>query len=104
MRWRRLDPGQRLVIAGLVWSALGSLAGGHLSWHYFIQVMGPLALLAAFAVDSALRTPLRKRVAVIVAIRIAVPALACGAYDVAGNPVTYYWYPTIPHNDLLALY
>jgi hypothetical protein len=84
--------------------ALGSLAGGHLSWHYFIQVMGPLALLSAFAIDHALRTPLRKRVAAIVAIGVAVPALGWGAYDVAADPLTYDWSPPIAQHELVAAY
>src|SRR6267378_4581275 len=67
-RWRRLDPAHRLVTAWLVASLIGSLAGGHLSWHYFIQVMGPLALLAALAIDHALHTPLRREVAGVVAL------------------------------------
>ncbi len=104
IRWRRLDPGQRLVTAWLVLSALGSLAGGHLSWHYFIQVMGPLALLSGFAVDNALRTQLRKQVAAIAAIGVAVPALAWGAYDVAADPLTYDWSPPIAQHELVAAY
>jgi len=104
VRWRRLDPGQRLVIAWLVLSALGSLAGGHLSWHYFIQVMGPLALLSAFAIDNALRTPFRKQVAAIAAIGVAVPALAWGAYDIAADPLTYDWSPPIAQHELVAAY
>src|SRR6266851_2546366 len=104
VRWRRVDPGQRLVIAWLVLSALGSLAGGHLSWHYFIQVMGPLALVSAFAIDSALRTPLRNQVAAIVAIGIAVPAIAWAAYDVSADPLTYDWSPPIAQHELVAAY
>jgi hypothetical protein len=104
LRWRKLDPGQRIVVAWLVLSALGSLAGGHLSWHYFIQVMGPLALASAFAIDYALRRPLRKQVAVIVAIGVAVPAIAWGAYDVAADPLTYDWSPPIAQHELVAAY
>ncbi len=104
LRWRRLDSGQLLVVAWLCLSAIGSLAGGHLSWHYFIQVMGPLAMLAAFAVDSALRTPGRKRVAAVVAVGVAIPALAWGAYDVFADPLTYDWTPPIAQHELVATY
>ncbi len=104
VRWRKLDSGQRIVVAWLVLSTIGSLAGGHLSWHYFIQVMGPLALLSAFAIDSALRTRFRKQVAAIAAIAVAVPALAWAAYDVSADPLTYDWSPPIAQHQLVAAY
>src|SRR5439155_1198096 len=50
-RWRGLAVQVRLVVVWLVVAMTGSLAGGHLSWHYFIQAMGPLAVLAALAFD-----------------------------------------------------
>ena len=104
LHWRRLDSGQRLIVVWLALSAVGSLAGGHLSWHYFIQVMGPLALLSAFAVDNALRTPFKKRVAAIVAVGVAVPALGWGAYDVFADPLTFDWSPPIAQHELVAAY
>jgi hypothetical protein len=67
-------------------------------------VMGPLALLSAFAIDSALRTPFRKQVAAIVAIGVAVPALAWGAYDMSADPLTYDWSPPIAQHELVAAY
>lgn len=104
LRWRRLESLQRLIVIWLVLSAVGSLAGGHLSWHYFIQVMGPLALVSAFAIDSALRTSLRKQIAAIVTIGVGVPALAWGVYDVVADPLTYDWTPPIAHHELVAAY
>ena len=104
VRWRRLDSGQRLIVAWLVVSMLGSLAGGHLSWHYFIQVMGPLALLSALAVDAALRTPMRKQVAWIVAIGVAVPAFGWAAYNVFADPLTYDFSPPVPQHEQVATY
>src|SRR6266700_3599474 len=104
LRWRRLDPGQRLIVAWLVVSVIGSLAGGPIAWHYFIQVMGALAMLAAFAIDSALRSPLKKQVAAIVAIGVAVPAIAWAAYDVTADPLTYDWSPPIAQHQLVADY
>ena len=103
-RWRRLDRGHRLVVAWLVLSGIGSLAGGHLSWHYFIQVMGPLALLSGFAIDHALGTRFGKQIAVVVAAGVAVPALAWGAYDVSADPLTYDWSPPIAQHELVASY
>jgi hypothetical protein len=93
-----------LIVSWLVVSAAGSLAGGHLSWHYFIQVMGPLALLSAFAIDRAVRTRYRKQVAAIAAIGVAVPALAWAAYDISADPLTYDWSPPIAQHQLVADY
>jgi len=104
VRWARLDSMHRLIVSWLVVSAAGSLAGGHLSWHYFIQVMGPLALLSGFAIDGALRTRYRKQVAAIAAIGVAVPALAWGAYDISADPLTYDWSPPIAQHQLVADY
>jgi len=104
MRWKRLDSGQRLIVAWLVLSVAGSLAGGHLSWHYFIQVMGPLALLAALAIDAALRTPMRKQVAWIAVIGVALPAIGWGAYDVVADPLTYDFSPPVPQHEQVAAY
>src|ERR1700737_716950 len=103
-RWTRLDSLHRLIVAWLVVSGIGSLAGGHLSWHYFIQVMGPLALLSAFAIDSALRTRYMKQVAAIAAVGVGVPALAWGASDISADPLTYDWSPPIAQPQLVADY
>jgi 4-amino-4-deoxy-L-arabinose transferase-like glycosyltransferase len=104
VRWKKLDSGQRLIVAWLVVSMLGSLAGGHLSWHYFIQVMGPLALLSALAVDAALRTRMRKQVAWIIAIGVAVPAFGWAAYNVFADPLTYDFSPPVPQHEHVAAY
>jgi 4-amino-4-deoxy-L-arabinose transferase-like glycosyltransferase len=103
-RWKRLEPAHRFVAAWLIASVIGSLAGGHLSWHYFIQVMGPLALLAALAVDHALHTPLRREIAAVVALSVLVPAMWWGAYDVVADPLTYDWSPPIAQHELVATY
>jgi hypothetical protein len=66
--------------------------------------MGPLALLSAFAIDSALRTRYRKQVAAIAAIGVAVPALAWAAYDISADPLTYDWSPPIAQHQLVADY
>ncbi|OLC66522.1 MAG: hypothetical protein AUH69_06845 [Actinobacteria bacterium 13_1_40CM_4_65_12] len=104
IRWRRLDRAQRLIVAWFAVSLAGSLAGVHLSWHYFIQVMGPLALLSAFAIDTSLRSRLRKQVAAITLVGVAVPALAWGTYDLVADPLTYDWSPPIAKHELVAAY
>ncbi len=104
LRWKRLQPAERLVVAWLAVSVVGSLAGGHLSWHYFIQVMGPLALLAALAIDGALGTSRRRWVAGAVIVGLAVPMLGWGAYDVAADPLTYDWSGPLPQHQLVAAY
>jgi dolichyl-phosphate-mannose-protein mannosyltransferase len=104
LRWKGLRPAQRLVVAWLAVSVVGSLAGGHLSWHYFIQVMGPLALLAALAIDGALETPRRRWVAGAMIVGLGVPMLGWGAYDVAADPLTYDFSPPVPQHQLVAAY
>ena len=104
IRWKRLGPRQRVIVAWLVVSVLGSLAGGHLSWHYFIQVMGPLALLAALAIDGALELSRRRWVAGAIAVGLAVPMLYWGVYDVAADPLTYDAGGHIPQHQLVAAY
>ncbi|MDQ6721187.1 MAG: hypothetical protein M3003_10400 [Candidatus Dormibacteraeota bacterium] len=103
-RWRRLPTGQRLVVAWLLVSVPGSLAGGHLSWHYFIQVMGPLALLAAFAVDEALNTPIRRWVAGAAMAGLAAPMIGWGLFDVAADPLTYDFGAPVPQHETVAAY
>ncbi|HEV2033670.1 MAG TPA: hypothetical protein VGU71_05650 [Candidatus Dormibacteraeota bacterium] len=104
LRWKRLPPAERFAVAWLAVSVVGSLAGGHLSWHYFIQVMGPLALLAALAVDAALETSRKRWVAGAMIVGLGVPMLAWGAYDVASDPLTYDFSPPIPQHRLVAAY
>lgn len=122
IRWKRLPPAERLLVAWLAVSVVGSLAGGHLSWHYFIQVMGPLALLAALAIDAALATRRvvaqtdsspqpspprwgkRRWVAGAMIVGLGVPMLGWGAYDVAADPLTYDFSPPVPQHQLVAAY
>ena len=103
-RWSRLEPEHRVVAAWLPIAFVGSIAGGHISWHYFIQVMGPMALLAAFSVDRALHTQWKRRVAAIGIAVIAIPSLAWGAYDVAADPLTYDFSPQVPQHAAVAAY
>jgi hypothetical protein len=93
-----------VIVAWLAVSVLGSVAGGHLSWHYFIQVMGPLALLAALAIDGALNTSRRRLVAGVMIIGLAVPTVYWLAYDVAADPLTYDVSGPLPQHELVAAY
>ena len=103
-RWKRLPPGQRLVVAWLAVAVPGSLAGGHLSWHYFIQVMGPLALLAAFEVDRALDGPMRRWAAGAAVVGLAAPLIGWGAFDLVSDPLTYDFSPPVPQHETVAAY
>ena len=85
-RWRTLASGVRLMVVWLVLAMAGSLAGGHLSWHYFIQAMGPLAVLAGLAFD---RFRLKKVVAAAAVAGIAIPAAAWWGFDLTADPLTY---------------
>src|SRR6266851_269203 len=103
-RWRSLWPAEKLAVAWLVVSLLGSLAGGHWSWHYFIQVMAPLALLAGLAVDRALDTPRRRWIAAAVLIGLAVPAAGWTSFNFRADPLTYDWAPPIAQHEQVAEY
>jgi hypothetical protein len=85
-------------------SVPGSLAGGHLSWHYFIQVMGPLALLAAFAVDQALKTPMQRWVTGAAIAGLAAPMLGWGLFDLVADPLTYDFGAPVPQHETVAAY
>ncbi|MEO8745514.1 MAG: hypothetical protein ABI334_09295 [Candidatus Dormiibacterota bacterium] len=100
VRWRHLTQPEKLVVVWLAVAMAGSIAGGHLSWHYFIQVMGPLALAAALFFE---RVPLRRAVAVAAAVGIALPALAWWTYDLGADPLTYD-FAAPPQHELVAAY
>jgi len=102
--WRTMRPTEKLAVAWLAVSLLGSLAGGHWSWHYFIQVMAPLALLAGLAVDRALDTPMRRWIAAVVLIGVTVPAAGWTAYNFRADPLTYDWTPPIAQHEQVAEY
>ena len=98
-RWRALTAEVRLMVVWLVVAMIGSLAGGHLSWHYFIQAMGPLAVLAALAFD---RVRLRKIATGAAIGGIAVPAVAWLAFDIAADPLTYDFSRPPQHQEVAA--
>jgi 4-amino-4-deoxy-L-arabinose transferase-like glycosyltransferase len=100
-RWRGLDPRFRLMVVWLVLGFVGAVAGGHFSWHYFIQAMGPLAVLAALAFA---RFEVRQAVAIAAALGIAVPAVAWWAFDLNADPLTYDFSPPIPEHAAVASY
>jgi hypothetical protein len=92
---------ERLVIVWLAVAMVGSVAAGHLSWHYFIQAMGPLAVAAARCFDH---MAVRRWVAAAAAVGIAVPALGWWAFDVSADPLTYDFSPPVPQHQLVAGY
>jgi 4-amino-4-deoxy-L-arabinose transferase-like glycosyltransferase len=100
-RWRELDPRARAMVLWLVVGMLGSLAGGHLSWHYFIQAMGPLAVVAALA--FAHFRP-RRAIALAAATGIVVPAVAWWVFDLTADPLTYDFAPPVPQHESVAAY
>jgi 4-amino-4-deoxy-L-arabinose transferase-like glycosyltransferase len=103
-RWRTLWPAERLAVAWLAVSIVGSVAGGHWSWHYFIQAMAPLALLAALGIDRALDSPLRRWVAFVVVIGVTVPAAGWTTFNFRADPLTYDWSPPIAQHEQVAAY
>jgi hypothetical protein len=100
-RWRSISAHTRLMIVWLVAAMAGSLAGGHLSWHYFIQAMGPLAVVTALAFD---RFRLRRVVAAAAVAGIGVPAIAWWAFDLGADPLTYDFSPPAPQHASVAAY
>lgn len=100
-RWKTLSVDERLMVAWLVVAMAGSFAGAHLSWHYFIQAMGPLALLAALAFD---RIALKRSVAVAAAAGIVIPAVAWWIFDASADPLTYDFSSSVPQHETVAAY
>ena len=103
-RWKRVPPAAQLIVVWLVISIPGSLAAGHLSWHYFIQVMGPLALLAAFAIDMALYGPNRRWVAAAAIAGLALPMAGWGVFNLVADPLTYDFKAPVPAHETVAAY
>jgi hypothetical protein len=103
-RWKRQPPAVQLIVAWLAVSIPGSLAAGHLSWHYFIQVMGPLALLGAFAIDQALDTSRRRLVASVAIAGLALPMAGWGVFDLVADPLTYDFKAPVPAHETVAAY
>ena len=99
-RWPKLAVPVRLMIVWLGLATAGSLAGGHLSWHYFIQAMGPLAVLAGMAFE---RFRLRRAVAAAAVAGIAIPAVAWWAFDLTADPLTYD-FSLPPRHETVAAY
>jgi hypothetical protein len=100
-QWRNLPIKERLVVVWLGVAMVGSIAAGHLSWHYFIQAMGPLALAAALCFE---RFSLRRWVVSAAALGIAVPAVGWWAFDLSADPLTYDFSPPVPQHQSVAAY
>jgi hypothetical protein len=102
--WKRVPPAAQLIVAWLAVSIPGSLAGGHLSWHYFIEIMGPLALLSAFAIDRALDGSRRRLVAAFTIAGLALPMAGWGVFDLVSDPLTYDFQAPVPAHEAVAAY
>jgi len=100
-QWRRLQIKDRLIVMWLALAMVGSIAAGHLSWHYFIQAMGPLALAAALCFE---RFSLRRWVVSIAALGIALPAVGWWAFNLSADPLTYEFSPPVPRHEAVAAY
>ena len=100
-RWRTLDVRERLIVVWLAVAMLGSVAAGHLSWHYFIQAMGPLALAAALAFE---RVSVKRWTAIAAVAGIALPVVAWWAFDMTADPLTYDFGSPIPQHQSVAAY
>jgi hypothetical protein len=100
-RWRSLAQLERLVIVWLAVAMVGSVAAGHLSWHYFVQAMGPLALASALFFG---RFTLRRWITAAAAVGIAVPALGWWVYDLGADPLTYDFTAPVPQHQAVAAY
>jgi hypothetical protein len=103
-RWKRLPASVQVMAAWLVVAVPGSLAGGHLSWHYFIQLMGPLAVLAALGIDRALTTPRQRWVAGATIVGLAAPMIGWGWFDMVADPLTYDFTSPVPQHQAVAAY
>ena len=112
-RWKRLHATERVVVVWLAVSVVGSVAGGHLFFHYFIQVIGPLALIGGIAIDRAFESstlvtsaqfPSRRWIAGVIVVGVAVPTVAWGAYDLVADPLTYDRGPPLPQHAQVAAY
>jgi 4-amino-4-deoxy-L-arabinose transferase-like glycosyltransferase len=102
--WKSLVAHERLMVAWLVAGMAGALAGGHMFGHYFIQVLGPLAVVAGLAIDRALKTPIRRWLAAAATVGIAAPMVGWVAYDLNADPITYDWGQPVAQHELMATY
>lgn len=103
-RWRVLQPVEKLAVAWLALSFAGALAAGHLAWHYFIQVMPPLALLAALMIERALAWEARRWVAAVAVLAVAIPAGYWLAFNLTADPLTYDWTGAPAQHQQVAAY
>ena len=93
--------GDPIVVVWLALGVVGSIAAGHLSWHYFIQAMGPLALAAALCFE---RFSLRRWAVSIAAFGIALPAVGWWIFNLGADPLTYDFTPPVPQHEAVAAY
>ena len=95
-RPRHLERGDRLAAGWLAAALVGALAGGHFFGHYFLALVGPLAILAAPTIVS-WRPPVPRPALVVgaMAALLSVPAFVTAVQDYGApglrpDPVSLY--------------
>jgi hypothetical protein len=66
--------------------------------------MGPLALLAALAIDEALKGEKRNLVAAAAIVGLGAPMIGWGVFDMVADPLTYDFRAPVPRHETLAAY
>jgi 4-amino-4-deoxy-L-arabinose transferase-like glycosyltransferase len=74
------SPAERMVVAWLLVSALGVIAGGHFFDHYFIQLIGPLAVLGGLYIAEHARPTWDAGIGLF-AVGLMLFAASCDGYD-----------------------
>jgi hypothetical protein len=90
-RYAKLSQGMRIAMGWFGVSLAGSMAGGHFFGHYFIQLVGPMSLLAAIQIDRLLGAPRStKRTAAIAGLATftVIPAVGFAIVATLLEPVT----------------
>jgi hypothetical protein len=88
--FQRLDPARIFALLWLLGSLIGMSMGGFWFWHYFIQMMPPLCVLAALGLESVLASRLRVAWAVAVLLTASIFAVREGSLWVA-SPKEISW-------------
>ena len=84
LRARSTSAGERLALAWLGLSAIGVAAGGRFFGHYFLQVVGPLAVIGAVEIDRRLT----RRIAIATLLLTAINAIGFATLAALSDPIT----------------
>jgi hypothetical protein len=99
--------GPRIVMGWLAVSLVGAAAGGRFFGHYFIQAVGPLALLTALEIDRRLseaRPRSHRWVVGVAAVLVTVPAAGYATAMTIFEPVTEQFGRPSPNYTAVAAY